>query len=258
MIMLQIVKVAFILSLFILVSCSSVKETSKNKDSEQTLKLNIDNSFVKNLELEGDFHIKANFGEYNFAGEIKIDSSYKISIDLFGPFGIQLAKIYSDTNKFIAHNIFENTIYTGSPTEENIYKATGIYLSVKDLIKIIKSELMFPSSEYIKDNLYEQGNLFKRVDKRKFADYALINEQQLLQEYQRKDQNNATMFRILIDDYLIDSNYKIAKSINIVISNKDFNFKFLATSIKVNKDASLPNKFNIPTSAKIINLNEID
>lgn len=248
-----------ILNLFyFLISCSSVKKDDSKQFDNRTVVLNLDNSYIKNLEFEASFYIKSNFGEFNLTGDVKIEGDQFLSIDFYGPFGIQLAKIYSDTSNFIAHNLFDNTVYTGSPTEENIFKATGMYLSVRHLIKIMRSELLYKSEEYISDQSQKELELFKRVDQRKFADFVVLNHQKNMKEYQRKGSDNETMFRILLDDYSVENNYKIAKSLNIVLQDKNFNFKYLAENIKVNSEASKPNKLTIPSEAKIINLNELN
>jgi len=246
------------LLIYFLFSCSSVKQDGNDKNNLQTSKLDINNSYVKNLEFDANFYIKSDFGEFNLTGDVRIENDNKLSIDFYGPFGIQLAKIYSDTSNFVAHNLFENTIYTGSPTEENIYKATGIYLSVNHLIKIMRSELLFPNDEYLKDDKLVEGNLFKRIDDRKFADFVLLNDTKNIKEYQRKGATNETMFRVALDDYIIDNNYKIAKSINISIQDKNFIFKYLIESLKVNSEAKPPIKFGISSDAKVINLNNLD
>ncbi len=238
-----------------LVSCSSIKNNDNRNNKDNSSILVINNNYINKLEFDANFYVKSSFGEFNLNGDVRIENDNKISVDLFGPFGINVAKIYSDTSQLIVYSIFENIVYTGKPTEDNIFKATGMYLSVNNLIRAMRSELLFPSNEYQKDAILDKGTLYKRIDNRKFADYALVNDLNSIKEYQRKGSENTTMVRIFMDDYIVNKDYKIAKSLNINLPNNDFIIKYLSDNIKVNNEAKLPQKFNIPNNAKIINLN---
>lgn len=253
----------YLLFVIVIISCSSVKEQTQDDSTtidshEEKMVIDISNSYVKRMEFEADIQTKSSLGDYNLTGEFKIENNDKISITIYGPFGITVGRIYSDTNEIRIHNAIQNIYYVGKPSEDNIFKISGMNLSIKGIINLIRSEPIYINTEYFVDKTFKDGTLLKRVDSRNFADFVLLNSNYSIKEYQRKDSKNETLVRALLDDYSNTKNYKLAKSLNITLPSNNLFFKYLTNNIKVNSDAASPDEFSIPKNARVININDLE
>ena len=251
--------VLFSVLLFLVISCASTTKTGQS--TEKRLMLS-NNEKLTNLEFNANFYTKSNTGnELNFNAVVNIANTDSLSMNVYGPFGILVGKLFADNNNFKFHNIFENTYYTGSPSADNIARATGIYLSIKDFIHFIRTELPYNPSEFSEknqSNLDENKKLFIRIDERNFADLALYDSNQFLKEYQRKDENNTTVMRIIFDNYKNFEDIRIANKLNAEFPKNNVGLSYEINSLKINKDAAKPQNFKIPQTAKVVDLNSVN
>jgi len=254
-------KIVLMLIILAFISSCSTAKIDRNSTKQYEISMpSFQNDSLEKLQFDGTFQTKSPMGSLSFTGEITIYKREVIAINIMGPFGIMVGRLYADTSQFKFYNIFENTIYIGKPTDENIYRSSGIYLSMKDLISFLRNEIPYSNLDFTLDSSYKQklNQLFKRVDKRNFADFVLFNSDLNLLEYQRKDNENNSIIRVSYSDYKLNNNFKLAHSVNIVLPKNDFSLKYDINTLKINIDTTLPKNFDIPEKVKIIDLDKIE
>ncbi|MBX3044361.1 MAG: DUF4292 domain-containing protein [Candidatus Kapabacteria bacterium] len=244
----------FIIICLIFASCTSVKKTGSDISGISLKELNTE---LKKLEASCIINSTMNNQTFNFRIKINIAGVDTVSMTVFGPFGITVGRLYSDLNRFRFHNIMENSLYEGSPTEENIKKATNLSISVKDLLSLFQGKTPFKIKDY--SLLEETGNEFilKRVDASNFGDFAVINKNDLkLVRYQRKDKGNVLILDSSFDKYKTSGEVSIPGSLNFAMPTVDGKMIIEIESFKINESAASPVKFDVPSSVTIIDLDK--
>ncbi len=110
----------------------------------------------------------------------------------------------------------ENTLYRGSPTQENIKKATNLSISIKDFLSLFQGKTPFDIDEYTPIADKNDGSIvLKRIDKSDFGDFAVINKSDMkLIQYQRKDKGDLLILNSAYDKYQSSGTSSLPAKIN--------------------------------------------
>ncbi|MDX9790864.1 MAG: DUF4292 domain-containing protein [Candidatus Kapaibacterium sp.] len=233
-------------------SCSSIKSGEKGTATPVLKELN---SSLYRLNADCLINTNMNGQSFSFNARLNIAGTDTVSMVVSGPFGITVGRLYADLNYFRFHNVMENTVYEGTPSQENIKRATNMSISIRDLLALFQGKTPFVIKEY---SLVEEKNetaIIKRVDKSNFGDFGVldIKDYKLLQ-YQRKDSGDILMLNSSFDRFKAAGSGQIPTSLNFLMPLVDGRMIIEIENFKINDKAAPPEKFAIPSSVKIINL----
>lgn len=242
-----------LVTLSFLLSCSSTKEIIKD---QKNIYSKLYSRELPTFLIEADCNLNSNFGNFNFSYECLINQLNEIEINLYGPFGIFVGKLYADSNEFQFYNAFEDKFIIGKPTEENLLKISGINISLQNLISILRNEILYPEEQYTEINSNNNLIINRMISSKRFADFYTLNNFKLLQDYQRKDSLNNIVFKI---NYQYDKPYRykdylFANNINIYVAYNDIKLKYNIKNIDF-ETKKFPKKLNINNNSKTIYLN---
>lgn len=237
------------------VSCTSIKDSSN--DSSTAYPNVIASNFYR---YEANCIMNSSMGSQSlsFRAKVNISSKDTISMVVYGPLGITVGKLYSDSKSFRFLNVLENTVYIGTPSQENIKKATNISISLPDLIHLFKGQTPYNIKEYRAFPTHDNSKLmFQRIAPDEYADFAVIDKiKRQMVQYQRKDKSNSLLLNSTFDAYKSKDNYSVPTSINISIPSYDGKVSIEIEDFKFNDNAKIPETFNIPSSATLIDLDK--
>lgn len=245
----------FLLFSILLGGCAT---TSKTKSDVKLSELKPLNPDLYRLEANCAISSSMNSQTFNFRVKVNIAGTDTVSMIVYGPFGITVGRLYSDLNYFQFHNIMENSLYKGSPTQENIKKATNLSISIKDFLNLFQGKTPFNINEYSVLEDSGESLILKRVDAANFGDFAVIGKSDYrLNRYQRKDKGDILILDSSFDKYKSTGNIAIPGSINFLMPTVDGKMLIEVDDYKINQNAGVPVKFDIPSSVKIIDLNAL-
>lgn len=232
----------------LLLSCRSTKTNHENQSSIRTEKINT-MQFVAN--------INPRFPDFSqpFSAKIRIANYDSVSMTAIGPFGVTVGRLYADANFFLFHNIFENTIYQGKSNSENLSKSANLNLSFVDLISLLRGEPPGNFNEFKLFNKQDKQLIYVRSQKGQFAEFAVLSaDDYTLLQYQRKDSNDLVELNVFFSDFKKTESIDIAHKITLDFPIINGNMVIDLNNIEINKQLSGEFRFNMPNSAKIINL----
>jgi hypothetical protein len=243
--------------LIIIYACSSTKTNEQKSDVNYKIpdwKLSL-----KNIEIEANFTTEINGNPITLNSNLLINNLDSLQMNLYGPFGIMVGRFFADGGNFKFFNILENKVYKGKATAENIYKASGIYVSVADLIRIIRGEVPFKPNEYIFTEFQNDPPkaLFKRIDERSFADFVVLStENNTIIQYQRKNKSNELILNLAIGEYSKIENFDLPQNFTASFPKEKAKLNINVNKCKINEEAAKAKSFDIPSSAVIVDLDK--
>jgi hypothetical protein len=245
--------------MILLYACSSTKTSEQKSNMQyqiQGWKINL-----KNIEIDANFTTDFNGNEITMNSNVKISNTDSLQMNLNGPFGIIVGRLFADGGNFKFFNVLENKIYKGISTAENIHKASGIYVSIADLIRIIRGEVPFKPSEYIFSEVMKDSPkaLFKRVDIRGFADFAVIStENNTIIQYQRKNKSDELILNLAIGEYSKIGEFELPQNFTASFPTAKAKLNINVNKFKINDEAGKVKNFDFPSSAVIVDLDKIN
>lgn len=174
-----------------------------------------------------------------------------LQMRILGPFGIELVRFYSDKNKFLAYNVFDNKAFSGVPTAQALQRAVNIGLSFDELIAILRSELpgkkesyIFNSQDsvsakYVSNNI-EEGN--------RTCEICPGNR---LCAYWNENDENISSFVINFSDYILKNKNEFATKIKINLMQAQGSITILINEISFENQQNERLSFTLPESVEI-------
>lgn len=229
-----------------------IKEDIKVEEVKKEIKVsNLASDKYKNILAKSDAEIDLNGASYSASLEMKIAKNDSSSFIVSGPFGLTVAKVYSDKNRFEALNAFSGTIYIGNPSLSNLYKFINSDLTFNNFIDIIMAKLLNNRKSY---KFIETKNDLHRFhfSENKLLEIIVLDKFDRLITYNRKE-NGEDIFRA---DYKYLSTNKFdvhpIKEIQLSIpkAKSRLILKFDSfDNVSQFKDAF---RFKIPKNAKVV------
>lgn len=247
---------SLLFGLFLVVSCS----TAKQMDTTNIIKSNtitMDNKLI-NFEISTNLTVNIRNSSNSASAKIKVAGIDSLALSLYGPFGISVAKVFSDKNQLIFFNLLTNQIFKGNPSEENMKTAMMLPISFSDFIHLIRCEIPNKKENYIFDKkLDEFESLFKNEKDSNYIEYAVISDTtHELTQYQRKALDGTLILHVFYSDYKIfDSVYFSTKQIYKFPSiNADLSLE--VSDFKTVTSFDSPFKIKIPEGIEVIDLEQ--
>lgn len=239
---------SIILFVFILLSCSSTKKPQEKL--EETTKLPFYNDSLKTLQIEGTLDIAMQDMDQNVSLEIKVKEQSEIAMNIFGPFGIEVAKIHSDAEKLTFFNVFQGIVLQGKPSSQNLKKVANIYLTFNELISITRCEIPALNKMFKFVSEEKEVKKFISSDNSSIIETVYVDKFGLLKKYEKSNIHKIKILEVSFDDYKSVNNFKLAHQISI-------NFPLMKGILKIDIDNYKLNqkledlKLKIPSSIKI-------
>ncbi len=241
-----------VISIVIIYSCTTTKELQEENSTKNTL------SAIKNnlVNFRSKIYIDANLeNQTNSAiGKLKIASIDSISLSLYGPFGISIGKLYSDSSNLVFINPITNQILVGTPSNENMKSAIKINLSYKDFIRLLRNEPPenIDSFKFYK-TLNDNEKLFICNNNKETIDFLVLKDNQITQ-FQRKSKQGEMILHVFYDEFkFIDKvNFPTKQIYKFPSLKATVNVTFKEFNTIDNFDE--PFSFELPKNMEIINL----
>jgi len=247
-------KVFLFILIIILAACSSVKQTTSLKDSNN---LSVECSKYKSFKMKGDFAGGTENDAQSAQLSINIASVDSIQLTINALFGVPVGSFYANKDYFSIFNMINNTIYEGTPSEKNIKQTINIPISFNDLISILKSTTPFSFSDYQEETSSSQ-KLFRYNKNSEFVDFALFSENFQLTQYQRKTRDGKIVLDVVFQNYINVDNCNLAQT--IIMDFPQSKMKATLGFDKIEAVSGFEKQFSIknPGSVNRINMDEID
>src|SRR5690606_30233675 len=100
-----------ILISFVAFSCKTTKKITEQFD--ETKLLPFYNKDLTSLKIEGNMDVNMPDNEASASMEVNILKLDELKMNIFGPFGIEVAQMYSNQDKFVFFNMFKGEAYQG-------------------------------------------------------------------------------------------------------------------------------------------------
>jgi len=224
------------------------------KEKPKIPKTIFSNDKIENLEIKAELDIDMPDMSNSVNSTIQLVKKDSLLMDIFGPFSIHVAKLFSSEEEFIFYNIFQNELISGKPNKENFLRATNLNLSFDELIHLIRNEVPGNSEDY---------NLFSTDDK---SNKTYLNSSQdddiyityddkynKLIKYEQKSKENEKLLSINYSNYNPINNFLMPSTIEIVFEKLGGSLKILVEEYKINEGFGTIS-FTKPKSAKEIKL----
>jgi Domain of unknown function (DUF4292) len=246
----------FISISFIFSSCSTTK-LSKAPIPKYGFDLPKNKENVDFLKIKSKIKINLPGQNASVNAVFKISGRDSLQMRILGPFGIEVVRFYSDKNKFIAYNIFDNKAFSGVPTAQALQRAVNIGLSFDELIAILRSELpskkesyIFNSQDSISAKYVNKINGGAGVNR-----YCEICPGNRFCAYWDENDENMTSFKINLSDFILKNKHEFATKIEINLMQAQGSIIILIDDISFESPQNQRLSFTLPNS---VELTEID
>lgn len=175
-----------------------------------------------------------------------------VSVNIKGPFGIQVGKMFSSPEHFVFFNTLENVVYEGAPTSSAFSASFQSPLNYNELTSFMRYELPFPSEEFSFSKALPTGqNLFSRKLNDSLLDFAVFESgDSTLATYQRKRKDGAIVFNAVFEKPTTIAGTQMSKKMTFAFPDQKtsvgFNFKNVRTEKEQLKQFSFTPPSNTP------------
>ncbi len=244
------IQIAIICLTLLTISCSTVKQSK-----QESINLSKYHSGIHNVEIISG--ITTSFKDNNLSANInlKISNEDSLQMNIYAAFGINVAKLYSNQNKFTFYNMFENKGYTGKPSVDNLYKIAKLNLSYSDFIKLIKSEIPGDLSKFslYKKDVSKNEIIYKNKRGNETAEFVVLSiSDNKLTQYQQKNIDGTLVTNVFFKNYKAFDNQEFATKLIFQFPILEGEISFDFDEVKINPNIESPFSFTIPSSAEKI------
>lgn len=241
----------FIISLFLTISCSSIKQKSDEISTFE--KYQFKKEKVNQLVITGKLNSSQNnAGSANFKIEIFDKDTFALS--LFGPMGMLLIRFYSTENEFLLYNSFTSEAIQGSPKSSAMNEFLPIPVSFIDLISLIRNETPFSEKDYTEYNLNQEKKekIFKYSSEKDFVEYVVFDvDSKQLKQVQRKSVEGKEAVNVFFKDYEKTEEFYFPRKIIFDLKKENIQMSFDCEKYVINKSFDKSLKFSLPTGVKV-------
>lgn len=243
--------IIYLLVLISFVSCASVKDQSGSANLQLH---NLVKPKLTSMLLNGKMSATMESRNYNFSYKMVIGHQDSIEMEVLGPFGVTVGKLFADNNNFTFLNSFENRIYKGKSSPENFKKAFRIMISVKELIALIRNSTPYPADQYLIFEEATNSNLFRRIDESgQFADFMIVNNEGIT-KFQRKETGNILTMNAEMTNFESLGGFNLAKTIDWSFPTASANLNIIIDKFTINPEGIKPKIFSYGKEMPVIDL----
>ena len=241
---------ALSLLLAILVSsCSTVKQAKRDLTDYFSI---LKNRQIENYTASCTFGIKVPKLEQSVTLKIRLSRTDSISINMTGPFGISLGKMFATKDYFLFYSTFEGIAYEGNPNTENIDNTLHLPVSFSDLFSILRNEAVFEPENYYQairtshsSPLHDAGSAALVYKKDDMEDIAFINKNFLV-KYERKSISGDIIFNVQYEKFIDIDGIPFPETMIITIPKNNSIFTLEFDNIEFNRNIIEPYSFILP------------
>lgn len=251
--------ISLVLSLVIFLNwgCSSVKEIKKVIPvKEKKIAKNIikTSTPIENLYIEGKMTIENNGESQSGNFKMSIAGMDSVFMQINGPFGITVAKMYSTSDEFIFVNYFGNEAFRGTPSRKNLERVMRIPLSFNDLIHFIKCEPSENINSYQYDGMI--GAEYYKAKNTEFIETLRVSTtDSLLLTLRRNSLNDKEILNIDFSNYQDFDGALLAKLVKMHFNEYDARLQIEIDEVQVNPYFSKSFQFTLPKNLKVQDIN---
>ncbi len=247
--------IIFVIPLLLFAACSSVRQHKSHDISDLQA---LDKDDLVNLSLSGKMSSIVDGRSYNFSYNMILGHMDSIEIDVIGPFGLSLGKLFADNSSFIFLNTFESKVFKGSSTPDNFRRAFNLMFSVKELLAVIKNTLPYPTDEYAFVDENSNGRIYSRVSNTgEFADFIILSNSGL-SRFQRKEKGNVLTMDAQMTDFTKFDSYVLPTKVNWSFPTANTSMNMTIDRLNINPSGVFPKQFSYGREMTIIDLDSIE
>jgi hypothetical protein len=239
----------------IFTGCSLVKESAREAELKEFVTESYDDELFIRVQIKPDLKGMSQ----NVDANVYISRLDSIGIEIFGPFGISVGKLYSDENSFMFFNTFENKAYTGTPSADNLKKVSGLDFAFNDLIKVLRLSAPTDVSDFELDESYDNDQNALFASSKGEPEFLLVSKTTgKIVRYQRKNQNDKTVMNIFYRNYKTfknknSKNYSKPSEITVQLPQEDGSIKIEVDEYK-ELQKSVNFGFKVPSNIEVVNV----
>lgn len=204
--------------LIILASCSSVKTEKKNAYKG----LPKQKVGLKNLTVKATISPDTPDFSGSLSSKFDIAGKDSLKMQVFAPFGIEVARIFSSEDFFLVYNVFEGNAFKGKPTPETLEKFAQIKLSFRDFISFTRSEVPGDPNSYRFEKELEGGrSLYRSKQKGDYLEFVTLDPDANVLQYQQMTTDGKVKLNVFFEDYKMWGKYSLAGNVIIKLPDND-------------------------------------
>lgn len=239
-----------ILTVFLLLSCAGTKHEKEylGKSTSPDYKQKLDF-----LSIKANLHARFENFDQQVLVSIKIGGVDSCSMNLIGPFGVNLGRLYSDKERFIFFSTMENTAMEGSPTAENLEKAMRLPMSFYDFIRLLRCETPGHPADFSLTEYEDDPDLllFKNNNNDSFIEYALYSpEESSMVQYQRKLSDGTLILNVHFREFENVDGFRMPKIYSFTFPEIGGSVKLDVSGMEINNFDNEPFSFELPVGIK--------
>ncbi len=205
---------------------------------------------LQSVELEAGLTVTIQ-GETNNADCIlKMGGRDSLSMEISGPFGISVARLFADKEYFLFHDMLQGRAIEGIPSQEQLSEVTFMPLSFDDYASLLRAE---PPGDPLTFTLVESYSdtsklLYKRMSTTNTTEFILCSKSNgTIKEYQRKKADGTIELAMIYDKYSLIEGIDMPGTVTLSAPSRGIQMTVTAESLKVNGMLSAM-KFTLPAS----------
>lgn len=174
-----------------------------------------------------------------------------LAMEISGPFGISVARLFSNSQFFLFHDILQGRAIQGKPTRETLSDVTFLPLSFDDYASLFRAEppgniSMFSHVKSFTDSV---KLLFKRTIDPTATEYLLCNKLDgTIKEYQRKNKEGIVELSMVYDQYSTINGISMPTIVSLNSPLRGVSVTITAQNISVNEPIPPIMRFPLPNS----------
>jgi hypothetical protein len=182
--------------------------------------------------------------------EAKMVGEDSAVISFFGPMGVLLGKAFSNRERFVYYDVFNNWAVVGKPTREKIFNASQVPLSFVDFVRLFKGALLYPLDS-MKSYKTENGKSLFSYKGKDFVDFFLVDDSLKLLQFQKKSLEDKILINILYTEYFNEKGILFPKKYIMQIEERKGYVSLAIESLSFEVDTTKQFSFHIPKSVEI-------
>lgn len=250
----MIKKLSLYLLLVILLASCSKKPINTSSSKVNVIPKSLD---FKSIQMRAKF--SPDLPDFKQSATINLTLAGKDSLILYviGPFGIPVGKMYADKEKFLFYNTFENVVFKGNSSAQNLKKVSGIGLSFEDFTQIIYLSTYGDVSEYkLKKGNNSQTSSFENFYTNFEEIIELNNSDSSLKSITRLDDNKKVIFKANYYNYSKFSGIVYPKDLLVELPDDEGKMEVSLKEIKFDVPIDYDFGFDVPDDVPLLDLDE--
>jgi hypothetical protein len=185
--------------------------------------------------------------------------SDSLSLTIFGPFGMTLAKLFAKPDYFLFYNAYNNEAIEGTPSPNNLYKVVYLPFNFYDFLSLTRYENICDAANYEIQTSYkdEKSILFQNKNNNDYIEFYLVSKEDAsIKQYQRKHPNGSTILNVFYRNVEENDNFYFPEKIEFNFPSLDVGLIIECNSLKFNESYDKPFSINLPNNTNIKKIEE--